>query len=76
MTNTKLWLDWLEKQESSFFSKFAYNFNEAATSRHMPSHCDVKLEVETKIATWLILPVVIHLTQKLSHAFFSINLLL
>jgi hypothetical protein len=57
-------------------SKVVYDSNGAASSKHMLLQCGLECAVTKKIATWLILPVVIRSSQRLSHACLSINLLL
>ena len=51
--------------------------SEVQNDRHMKMHVDMASCMRcVKIATWLILPVVIRSSQRLSHACLSINLLL
>ena len=65
-----------ENKEGVYFERCLWFEWSNNLKTHAFMRCELKVGATTKIATWLILPVVIRSSQRLSHACLSINLLL
>ena len=65
-----------ENKEGVYFERCLWFEWSNNLKTHAFMCCELKVGATTKIATWLILPVVIRSSQRLSHACLSINLLL